>query len=218
MPTPLQPKTIVDAPFELLLPDTNTGGASVLMIGSTRCGKTTALKWILKKYFKDHIGVVFSESARSPAYADMKNKNLPLSSAWIPELIKDMYKINKDTKNHYDFMVILDDMPSVKFDKELLKLTTIYRNSNLSSICCVQSPSLLTPTQRSNFNFVCIFKSNTTSQTEANIKAYLRGVFPETANYEIKIRAMTEMLEDHHFIFLDNLNGTIQRCKIDLGK
>ena len=188
------------------------------MIGSTRCGKTTALKYILKKYFKEHIGVVFSESARSPAYADMKNKNLPLSSAWVPELIKDMYKINKDLKNHYDFMVILDDMPSVKFDKELLKLTTIYRNSNLSSICCVQSPSLLTPTQRSNFNFVLLFKSNTTAQTEANIKAYLRGVFPETANYEMKIRAMSQMLEDHHFIFLDNLNGTIQRCKIDLGK
>jgi hypothetical protein len=218
MPTPLQPDTIVDAPFELQLPDTKTGGASVLMIGSTRCGKTTALKYILKKYFKEHIGVVFSESARSPAYADMKNKNLPLSSAWVPELIKDMYKINKEVKNHYDFMVILDDMPSVKFDKELLKLTTIYRNSNLSSICCVQSPSLLTPTQRSNFNFVLLFKSNTTAQTEANIKAYLRGVFPETANYEMKIRAMTQMLEDHHFIFLDNLNGTIQRCKIDLGK
>lgn len=218
MPTALQPNTIVDAPFELKLPDVATGGASVLMIGSTRCGKTTALKYILKKYFKDHIGVVFSESARSPAYADMKHKNLPLSSAWVPELIKDMYKINKDTKNHYDFMVILDDMPSVKFEKELLKLTTIYRNSNLSSICCVQSPSLLTPTQRSNFNFVMLFKSNTTAQTEANIKAYLRGVFPQGANYEEKIRAMTQMCEDHHFILIDNLNGTIQRCKIDLGK
>jgi hypothetical protein len=216
MPTPLQPSRIQDCEFELHLPDVKTGGASVLMIGSTRCGKTTALKYILKKYFKDHIGVVFSESARSPAYADMKHKNLPLSSAWIPQLIKDMYKINKDTKNHYPFMVILDDMPTVKFDKELLKLTTIYRNSNLSSICCVQSPSLLTPTQRSNFNFVLIFKSNTTSQTEANIKAYLRGVFPESANYEYKIKAMTEMCEDHHFILLDNLNGTIQRCKINL--
>jgi hypothetical protein len=217
MPTPLQPPTIVDAPLELKLPDTKTGGASILMIGSTRSGKTTALKWILKRYFKDHIGITFSESARSPAYADMKNKNLPLSSAWIPELIKDMYKINKETKNHYDFMVILDDMPTVKFDKELLKLTTIYRNSNLSSICCVQSPSLLTPTQRSNFNFVFIFKSNTTSQTEANIKAYLRGVFPDGLDYEKKIRAMTEMLEDHHFIFLDNLNGTIHRCRINLA-
>jgi hypothetical protein len=115
-------------------------------------------------------------------------------------------------------MVILDDMPSVKFEKELLKLTTIYRNSNLSSICCVQSPSLLTPTQRSNFNFVMLFKSNTTAQTEANIKAYLRGVFPQGANYEEKIRAMTQMCEDHHFILIDNLNGTIQRCRIDLGK
>lgn len=217
MPTPLQPAKIVDAPFQLRLPDVATGGASILMIGSTRSGKTTALKYILRNYFKHHIGVCFSESAKSPAYQDMKNKNLPLSSAWIPELIKDMYKINKDLQNHYDFMVILDDMPTVKFDKELLKLTTIYRNSNLSSICCIQSPSLLTPTARSNFNFVFLFKSNTTAQTEANIKAYLRGVFPDGKNYDEKIRAMTEMLEDHHFIFLDNLNGTIQRCKINLG-
>lgn len=218
MPVPLQPVSIQDAPFELKLPDVKTGGASILMIGSTRCGKTTALKWILKRYFKDHIGVVFSESAKSPAYSDMKNKNLPLSSAWCPELIKDMYKINKDTKNHYDFMVILDDMPTVKFDKELLKLTTIYRNSNLSSICCVQSPSLLTPTQRSNFNFVMIFKSNTTAQTEANIKAYLRGIWDKSWSYEYKIEALTQMCEDHHFILIDNLNGTIQRCKIDLTK
>ena len=218
MPTPLQPKGIVDAPFELHLPDVATGGASVLMIGSTRCGKTTALKYILKQYFKDHIGVVFSESARSPAYADMKNKNLPLSSAWIPSLIKDMYKINKDTKNHYDFMVILDDMPTVKFDKELLKLTTIYRNSNLSSICCVQSPSLLTPTQKSNFNFVFLFQANTTSQMETNIKSYLRGVWPDGWSYEMKIRAYAEMTNDHYFIFIDNLEGKIYRCKIDLGK
>lgn len=218
MPTPLQPKTIIDAPFELHLPDVKTGGASVLMIGSTRCGKTTALKYILKKYFKDHIGVIFSESAKSPAYQDMKNPNLPLSSAWIPALIKDMYQINKETKNHYDFMVILDDMPSVKFDKELLKLTTIYRNSNLSSICCVQSPALLTPTARSNFNFVFLFHANTTAQMEANIKAYLRGIWPDGWNYEMKIRAYAEMVADHHFIFIDNLEGKIYRCKIDLGK
>ena len=216
MPTPLQPPTIQDAPLEIHLPDTKTGGASVLMIGSTRCGKTTALKHILKRYFKDHIGVVFSESAKSTAYADMKHKNLPLSSAWVPELIKDMYKINKETKNHYDFMVILDDMPTVKADKELLKLTTIYRNSNLSSIVCMQSPSLLTPTQRSNFNFVFLFKANTTAQAEANIKHYLRGIWPEGWNYEKKIEAYKEMCEDHHFIFIDNLNGTIQRCKVDL--
>jgi hypothetical protein len=216
MPTPLQPQTIQDCEFELQLPDTKTGGASVLMIGSTRSGKTTALKYILKRYFKDHIGVVFSESARSPAYADMKHKNLPLSSAWIPQLIKDMYKINKDTKNHYDFMVILDDMPTVKMDKELLKLTTIYRNSNLSSICCMQSPSMMTPTQRSNFNFVFLFKANTTAQAEANIKNYLRGIWPEGWNYEKKIEAYKQMTDDHHFIFIDNLAGKIYRCKINL--
>ena len=52
------------------------------------------------------------------------------------------------------FNFLLDDCPLVKGDKQMLKLTTIYRNSGLSCIACVQSPSLLTPTQRSNFNIV----------------------------------------------------------------
>ena len=188
------------------------------MIGSTRCGKTTALKYILKHYFKEHVGAIFSESARAPAYQEMKHKNLPLSSCFVPELLHDAYVINKELNNHYPFLFVLDDCPIVKNDKQLLKLTTIYRNSGLSSICCIQSPSMLNPTQRSNFNFIMLFKANTTAQAEANIKAYLRGVFPKGMNYDDKIRAYTEMTEDHHFLLLDQLNGQIYRCKIDVGK
>lgn len=218
MPVPNQPEKIQDAPFSLSLPDPKTGGCSVLMIGSTRCGKTTALKYILKHYFKEHIGAVFSESARSPAYQDMKHKNLPLSSCFVPEIIRDAYQINKELNNFYPFLFVMDDVPIMKNDKQLLKLTTIYRNSGLSSICCIQSPSMLNPTQRSNFNFIMLFKANTTAQAEANIKAYLRGVFPEGLNYDEKIRLYTEMCADHHFILLDQLNGKIYRCKIDVGK
>ena len=42
---------IPDMPFEIKMPEKATGGCSILMVGSTRCGKTTALKHILKKYF-----------------------------------------------------------------------------------------------------------------------------------------------------------------------
>jgi len=209
---------IPDKEFKLVLPDASTGGCSVLMVGSTRCGKTTCLKHILDTYFKKHVGCIFSESARAPAYQHMKYPLLPLSSCFIPELIKDSYHINKELKNHYDFLYVLDDVPLVKNDKQLLKMLTIYRNSNISAITCVQSPTLLNPTCRSNFNFVLLFHQNTTEQAEQVVKSFLRGYFPKHWRYEDKIEWFQKATSDHYFIFIDNLAGTIQRCKINLSK
>lgn len=202
--------------FHLDLPPAETGGASILMIASTRAGKTTLMKYIMKHHFAPHFGVLFSESAKSPAYQDFKDKNFPKSSCFIPELIQDCYKINKETKNHYPVLFILDDCPLVRGDKQMLKLTTIYRNSGISAICCVQSPSLLSPTQRSNFNVVMLGKCNTTSQTEANIKAYMRGIFPDGMNYDQKIRLYDAMTADHHWICLNNYTGEVFRFKLNL--
>lgn len=209
---------IPDGEFKLNPPDPKTGGCSILMIGSTRCGKTTALKHILDKYFKKHIGAIFSESARAPAYQDMKYPNLPLASCFIPELIRDAYHINREIKNHYDFLFVLDDCPMVRNDKQLTKMATIYRNSNISAITCIQDPTMLNPTTRGNFNFVLLFHQNTPSRTEAIVKGFLRGWLPTSMRLEDKMAWYQKATEDHHFLFVDNLAGTIQRCKINVGK
>ena len=209
---------IPDKDFELKMPPVETGGCSILMLGSGRSGKTTALKYILDKYFKPHIGVLFSQSAKADAYKNMKYPNLPLSCAFIPALMNDAYHINKETKNAYPFCFVLDDCPLAKNDKELLKLLTIYRNSGISGIVCVQSPTLLNPTCRSNFTFVMLFKQNTTEQIEQTIKGFLRGYFPKDWKYEDKIEWYRNATADHHFLLIDNWNGTIARCKLNLGK
>lgn len=188
------------------------------MIGSTRCGKTTCLKHILDKYFKKHIGAIFSESARAPAYQHMKYENLPLSSAYIPELVRDSYQINKELQNYYDFLYVLDDCPLVRNDKQLMKMLTIYRNSNVSAIACVQDPTMLNPTTRGNFNFVLLFHQNSPDRTEFVVRNFLRGWLPTNMKIEDKMAWFQKTTEDHHFIFIDNLAGTIQRCKINLGK
>ena len=120
---------IPDKPFNLIPPPVESGGCSILMLGSGRSGKTTALKYILDTYFQKHCGVIFSQSAKAQAYAYMKYPLLPLSSVFIPELMNDAYHINKETKNHYPFMFVLDDCPLVKNDKELLKLLTSIINT-----------------------------------------------------------------------------------------
>jgi len=208
---------IPDKHFGLELPDEKTGGCSVLMIGSTRSGKSTALKYILDRYFKKHIGCLFSNSIHANAYNDMRSyPNLVPSGVVVPELIRDSYLINRETKNHYHWLYIFDDTPTARNDKELLKLCTIYRNAGVSGIFCTQSPSLLNPTCRSNFNFVLLFKLNATEQIENVVKMYLRGYMPKSYTYEDKIRWFKQATDDHHFILIDNLAGTIQRCRIDI--
>jgi hypothetical protein len=209
---------VPDAEFKLELPDPKTGGCSILMVGSTRCGKTTALKHILDTYFKKHIGAIFSESARAPAYQDMKYANLPLSSCFMPELIQDSYHINREIKNHYNFLYVLDDCPLVRNDKQLTKLATIYRNSNISAICCVQDPTMLNTHTRGNFNFVMLFHQNTPSRTEIVVKNFLRGWLPTSMKLEEKMAWFQKTTEDHHFLLVDNLNGTLVRCKINVKK
>ena len=144
---------IPDKKFILNMPDVSTGGCSILMLGSGRAGKTTALKYIIDKYFGKHCGAIFSQSAKAQAYEHMKYPLLPLSCAFLPELMNDAYHINKETKNHYPFLFVLDDCPLAKNDKQLLKLLTIYRNSGISGVVCIQSPTLINPTCRSNFTF-----------------------------------------------------------------
>jgi len=210
--------TIPDKPFVLQMPPVESGGCSILMLGSGRSGKTTALKHILDKYFKQHCGIIFSQSAKAEAYKHMNYPLMPLSSVFVPQLMNDAYHINKETKNHYPFCFVLDDCPLVKNDKELLKMLTIYRNSGISGVVCVQSPTLLNPTCRSNFTFVMLFHNNTTEQTEQVIKGWLRGYFPKDWSYEDKIAWFRANTADHHFILIDNWAGTISRCRIDLGK
>jgi len=209
-------KKIPDKAFHLDMPPVETGGCSVLMIGSGRSGKTTALKYIIDNYFQKHCGAIFSQSAKAEAYKHMHYPLLPLSSVYIPELVNCSYRINRECKNAYPFLFVLDDVPLAKNDKELLKTMTIYRNSGVSCIHCVQTPTLVNPTCRSNYTYFLLFKCNASEQIENVCKLFLRGYFPNDWSMNKRVEWYKSVTEDHHFIFIDNWNGTIQRCKLDL--
>lgn len=208
---------IDDVEFALEMPDVATGGCSILMIGSTRSGKSTALKWIMDTYFKKHCGCLFSQSAKANAYKEMNYPLIVKSAAYVPALIHDMYLINKDTKNHYPFLIVIDDCPLIRADKELIKLSTIYRNSGLSSIVCCQNLTMLNPTCRSNINFILLFQLNNTEAIERTVKCFLRGYLGDM-NMDKKIQWYRDITADHNFLFLDNLSGRIYRSKINISK
>jgi len=197
--------------FEFELPE--NGGVSVAFVGSTRSGKTTFLKHMIDKYFAKHLKVLMSNSIHAPIYKEMKD--IVKSPLYIPKLVKEGYMINKDTKNHYDFLYILDDIVTGKFDKELLKLLAIYRNSNLSAIVSIQSPILLNSATRGNLHYVLLGRMNSEEQIEKTIKMYLTS-YLDGRNMTEKIKAYKAATEDHHWIVINNLDGSVYRTKLRL--
>jgi hypothetical protein len=109
---------------------------------------------------------------------------------------------------------VLDDIVTgVKFDKEIIKLLCVYRNSNCSTIISAQAITLLNTAGRTNINFVCLFKLNSEEQIEKVIKAYLSSYFPAGMKMLDKIRHYRLLTEDHHFFVVDNYNGGVFRTK-----
>ena len=194
------------------LPDPKFG-VSFVLCGSTRSGKTTILNYLYKTYFKDHISVLMSNSLNSDAY-DMLKKSCAISDFYHPEILKEMYKINHATKNHYEFFAIIDDVPDKREDPEMKRLMCIYRNSRISSIVCAQTATMINKMARSNINYVFLGRMNSSSEIERNIKDYLQGHLPSTLKMTEKIKLYKEWTSNYQWIVLDQINGTMFLTKL----
>jgi hypothetical protein len=199
--------------FSLELQD--NGGISVGLLGASRSGKTSALKYIYKTYFNKCLSVMTTLSAQNEIYRDM-SKRLIVDNEFHPELLREMYLINHGTSNKYDFCYILDDYNggNSKTSTETTRLLTIYRNSYINAILCNQDPTLISSVGRGNLNYVCLFHFNTPQVTEKVIKMFLTGYFPTELKMSEKIKMYDTLTLDHHFFLLDNLKGTIHLCKL----
>lgn len=194
------------------LPDPKFG-VSFVLCGSTRSGKTTILNYLYKTHFKKHISVLMSNSLNSDAY-DMLKKTCVTSDFYHPEVLKEAYKINHATKNHYEFFAIIDDVPDKREDPEMKRLMCIYRNSRISSIICAQTATMINKMARSNINWVFLGRMNSSSEVERNIKDYLQGHLPTSMKMTQKIVWYKQATSNYQWIVLDNINGHMFLTKL----
>ena len=194
------------------LPDPKFG-VSFILCGSTRSGKTTMLNYLWKKHFQDHISILMSNSLNSDAYNMLKKKCVN-SDYYFPEILKECYKINHGTKNQYEFLAIIDDVPDKREDPEIKRLLTIYRNSRISCVICAQGLTMMNKLARSNINWVMLGRMNSSSEIERNIKEYLQGYFPTSMKMTEKIQLYKDLTSDYKWIVLDNINGIMSLTKL----
>jgi hypothetical protein len=126
--------------------------------------------------------------------------------------------INKNTKNHYPFLVVIDDVTGAKNDAQMNKLMCLYRNSRISGIVVGQDLKMLNPTGRANVNNVLLGWQNSDGRCEDNIKDFLRTYFPKNLNMDEKITLYRKLTKDHHFIWINQLDDTICRVKLQASQ
>lgn len=196
--------------------DGGTGNSTVLL-GSSKAGKTTVMMHLFAKYYggKDYISILFAANPQIEHYKD--KKHLIVASQYEPKLVRMAQKVQKGTGNHYRFCFLLDDMLDQRDDRALKSLVLSYRNSDLSSLVCLQYSNLLAKNSRANVNNILLFRFNSQEAIEIVVNQFLRSFFRRLGVApEDMVDFYKKATEDHGFIYIHPASDTISfhRLKI----
>jgi hypothetical protein len=207
------PVEIDDKILKMGLPE--SGGWSAVLIGASRSGKTTLLKYIMDHHIQKMLTFFTSLNDHAEIYKDLPKKTM-ICERYYPELIKDMYTLNHECENKYKSCFIFDDCIGyeLKNSPMITKLFTIFRNANIRSVFSAQSPTLISPVGRSNANFIFLFKLNAAGDIERTIKDFLLPYLPTKMSMVEKIHFYQKSTAEHNFFFIDNLTGICIRSKL----
>jgi hypothetical protein len=208
--------TFEQRPFNFEI-DRSLGGTSIALIGATKCGKTTLMKYLKRHCFRRDITVMFSMNSHADIYKDF-DRDVLISSLYHPELIKEAHQINKICDNKFPFLFICDDYVDhkIKNDPEIIRLLSLYRNANMSSIQCFQRTTMMSATGRNNTNFIFIFKQNTASNWEDVVKEFLSMYLPSSMTLREMVDFCKSATEDHRFFVVDTVNGDCYLSKLSM--
>ena len=199
--------------FDLTLP--TNGGISIALIGASRSGKTTLLKYIYKTYFQKYITTMFSMNRQADIYKDLDEKVI-ISDRFHSELLREAHEINSLCDNKFPFLFISDDYvdPKIKNDQEITRAMTIYRNANISTIFSFQGRTLMSAVGRNNSNFICILKQQTPLEWENVIKEFLSMYLPTGMTMREMVEFCKHATVDHQMFWIDNIEGKCYLTKL----
>ncbi len=171
--------------------DKNTGNTTCI-IGSSKQGKSTLMMFIYNKYYSSNrwITTLYTDSPQSFGGNELINNRLIIFPGFEPRTIRGEKLINQNCSNKYKFCNLFDDIISVRHKNELNKMILTYRNSNMSTVICIQYSNLLAKMTRGNYNNILLFQQNTDEATSVVIKTFLRNVFRQ-----LGLKTMPEMIE-----------------------
>jgi ABC-type cobalamin/Fe3+-siderophores transport system ATPase subunit len=199
--------------FDLTLP--TNGQTSWGLIGASRSGKTTLMKYIYRKFFKKHITIMTTMNPHASIYEDLGDKVI-VANEYHPEILREAQEINKLTDNKFPIFFISDDYVgnAIKNDPEVTRALTVGRNCGLSSLWSFQGRTLMSSVGRNNLNYIAVLKQQTPLEWECVIKEFLSMWLPPGMTMREMVDFCRIATEDHQFFFIDNIEGCCYLTKL----
>jgi len=220
---PIQFKNIIISPTIELKLDANTGNTCCIY-GSSKTGKSSLLMHLYNKYYpyNDYISTLFSINSHIGIYGS--NKTLLKSNCFnqrSEKYIKLQKYINsriKQKKNQYKFLNMFDDIIDTKHTKLVNQLIMTYRNSNISTIICLQYVYLLSKMNRANTNNIIIFDCNTNESCTDIIKTFLKPYFLKLGfkQFEQQMQFFKYITNNHGFFYINPNKDSISFHRINI--
>jgi hypothetical protein len=187
-------------------------GSTIVIYGSSKRGKSTLMMKLYKKYFKskESINTLFSGNPQLKLYKG--DTSLLISYGFGAEHAKYIQLqeyLNVATSNHYRFVEMFDDIIDQKHSDILNKLILTYRNSNISSVICLQYMCLLSKQNRASINHTFCFGMNSMEDINSILDILVGPYFTEigVVNRAAQIHLFKEVTADHGFIYIDNIKN-----------
>jgi Cdc6-like AAA superfamily ATPase len=197
-------------------------GSTVCIYGASKRGKTTLMMYLYDKYFSStkKVNTLFSGNPHLNIYKN--DPNLLISygfNATSAKYIKLQQFINTKCNNKYHFTNLFDDIIDQKYAPIMNKLILTYRNSNISSIMCLQYVYLLSKQNRSSVNHTFVFGANSNEDCENMINLLLRPHFRTLGLVTLgdQVAFFKKMTENHGFIYLDNIKNRISFHRLEIN-
>ncbi len=134
-------------------------GRTKLILGSSFSGKTHFLVEQLNRLPLDCYDRIFlfTESPNAEPLKKLNPRlNIKIITGYIPKIVNLLRKINFESNNAFQFLVILDDVVSGIRKGTMVKQLLTMRNSNISTCMLLQYPKLITPAMRNSVHDVYV--------------------------------------------------------------
>lgn len=195
-------------------------GNTFCLFGASKSGKTTLMMEIYRKMFPRYcklsklLTTIFAMNIQLPIYQDKYIIQCPYFTPDVAKYVDWQRRLNKLNNNEYKFLNMFDDFIDVRHKDIINNLILTYRNSNISSIICLQYVNLLSKAARSNINNVFLLHMNTDESIEVAVKSYLSGMLRKNGiTAENAVNWYREHTIDHNYIYIHPISGCVYLSK-----
>lgn len=193
-------------------------GVTYALFGASGSGKSTLLRKVfiddvysnrtIVKKTDEYLPLFFTESKYADPLKGLRgdpNASVILDACGVNEdLYKWMYMMNYTYEKKYNFVVMVDDVITVKSIPVIFKAFLTYRNMNITSVVSLQYLKLCPLSIRTSLYFVFLLSTSNNDAIKQFVEAYMYMYLPGK-NIPEKMNLFFEMTRDYCFFMIDNL-------------